>query len=148
MAVSNVCAKFESFLYSKIFLKIILQFCTFLGDLFYYYKIEWATKLQSYDAKSPKNIQNIKIILRHILKYKKDSNVAHTLLRTIKDYDANPSKNFFFDHVNEKSTSKVLRENRGDLFVGLLYTMEASGPFVAIRHLLLLTNKAWYFPDR
>ena len=58
------------------------------------------------------------------------------------------AKNFFFDHVNEKSTSKVLRENRGDLFVGLLYTMEASGPFVAIRHLLLLTNKAWYFPDR
>ena len=96
MAVSNVCAKFESFLYSKIFLKIILQFCTFLGDLFYYYKIEWATKLQSYDAKSPKNIQNIKIILRHILKYKKDSNVAHTLLRTIKNYDANPSEKIFF----------------------------------------------------
>ena len=88
------------------------------------------------------------MILRHILKYKKDSNVAHTLLRTIKSYDANPSGKFFFDHVNEKSTSKVLRENRGDLFVGLLYTMEASGPFVAIRHLLLLTNKAWYFPDR
>ena len=128
MAVSNVCAKFESFLYSKIFLKIILQFCTFLGDLFYYYKIEWATKLQSYDAKSPKNIQTIK--------------------RTIRNYDANPSEKNFFDHVNEKSTSKVLRENRGDLFVGLLYTMEASGPFVAIRHLLLLTNKAWYFPDR
>ena len=82
------------------------------------------------------------------MKYKKDSNVAHTLLRTIKNYDANPSEKIFFDHVNEKSASKVLRENRGDLFVGLLYTMEASGPFVAIRHLLLLTNKAWYFPDR
>ena len=40
MVLRNVCAKFESFLYSKIFLKIILQFCTFLGDLFYYYKIE------------------------------------------------------------------------------------------------------------
>ena len=49
---------------------------------------------------------------------------------------------------DEKSTSKVLRENRGDLFVGLLYTMEASGPFVAIRHLLQLTNKAQYFPDK
>ena len=92
-------------------------------------------------------MQNFKMILRHILKYKKDSNVAHTLLRTIKSYDEILAK-IFFDHINEKSTSKVLRENRGDLFVGLLYTMEASGPFVAIRHLLLLTNKAWYFPDR
>ena len=55
---------------------------------------------------------------------------------------------FFVTAKDEKSTSKVLRENRGDLFVGLLYTMEASGPFVAIRHLLQLTNKAQYFLSR
>ena len=64
--------------------------------LYIYYKLECITKLQQYDAKSPKNMQKFKMILRHILKYKKDSNVAHTLLRTIKSYDANPSEKIFF----------------------------------------------------
>ena len=49
-------------------------------------------KVQRYGAVSPKNVKNFKMTLRHILHIKNDSNVAHTLLSTIKSYDANPSE--------------------------------------------------------
>ena len=40
-------------------------------------------KYKCVNEKSPKNIQKFKIILRHILEYRNDSNCAHTLLSTI-----------------------------------------------------------------
>ena len=53
-------------------------------------------KVQRYGVVSPKNVQNFKMILRHILHIEIDSNFAHTLLSTIKSYEANPGeKNFF-----------------------------------------------------
>ena len=40
------------------------------------------------------------MILRHILHIKNYSNVAHTLLSTIKSYDKNPTDKKKFDRVN------------------------------------------------
>ena len=70
---------------------IIIGTYTYIGT-YYYYKNERTTKVQRYGAVSPKNVQNFKMTLRHILHIKNNSNVAHTLLSTIKSYDANPSE--------------------------------------------------------
>ena len=40
------------------------------------------------------------MILQLILKYRNGSNFAHTFLSTIKSSGANPSENFFNNHVN------------------------------------------------
>ena len=52
---------------SSILLSRLAQFYSIIGTpKFIQYKIKHATKVQMCDAKSPKNVQNFKIILRHI----------------------------------------------------------------------------------
>ena len=55
-----------------------------------------ASQIQRYGAVSPNFPQNFKMILRHILLNKNSSNIAHTLLSTIKSYGVNPPDFFIF----------------------------------------------------
>ena len=62
----------------------------------------WRTNFRTifFTFSKTKNIQNFKMILQLILKYRNGSNFAHTFLNTIKSSGANPPENFFFNHVN------------------------------------------------